>query len=250
MAAATVRYATCHKLAGRDVAGCSHHAPRIIRHSARARDIPDARVQEARLRGCGGPACAFPGPMTAVRAWLMQPTHRAAHSTRCAAAASPYCAPSNMTRAVGDWQHSAPCNSRRARHGAGAWCVSATHRHSQSSLGPGAMRVCGRSHACARDLSVSVCMCMPALGRDKHGCTTPGPIAAAAPNQNGIARRPVRVLRLGPCVVQTASEALCPMSSHQTRFAYRFGRRIVEADHGHEESAVAITNVPQMFHTL
>ena len=61
MAGGTVRYATGHKHAGRDVACCSHHVPCIIRHSARARDIPDARIQEARLRGCGGPACAFPG---------------------------------------------------------------------------------------------------------------------------------------------------------------------------------------------
>ena len=61
MAGGTVRYATCHKHAGRDVAGCSHHAPCMIRHSTRTRAMPDARIQETRLRGCGGPACAFPG---------------------------------------------------------------------------------------------------------------------------------------------------------------------------------------------
>ncbi len=36
VAAATVRYATCNKHAGRDVACCSHHAPFAIHHAARA----------------------------------------------------------------------------------------------------------------------------------------------------------------------------------------------------------------------
>ena len=37
-----------------DVPPACHHQPCIIHHSARARDIPDPRIQEARLRGFGG----------------------------------------------------------------------------------------------------------------------------------------------------------------------------------------------------
>jgi hypothetical protein len=107
MAAATVRYATCHKHAGRDVACCSHHPPCATCHSARARDMPDATRQDGRLRGCGGRPAHFPAPMRAVRARLVQATHRAAHSTRCGAAASAYRAPSGMQRATGNTVHRA-----------------------------------------------------------------------------------------------------------------------------------------------
>ena len=118
MAGGTVRYATCHKYSGR--ACCSHHAPCMIRHSARARDMPDARIQATRgSADAGGRPAHCPVPMRAVLAWLVQPTHRAAHSRRCGASAPAYRAPSNMQRATGNTVHRAT----RARRGTCRRCV-------------------------------------------------------------------------------------------------------------------------------
>ena len=115
------------------------------------------------LRGCGGRPAHFPVPIRAVRALLVQPTHRATPSTRCEAAAPPCRAPSNMPQTAGDRQHSAPCNAHRRGTCGRCMCVCATHRQSHSSS-DGEGCDCGHGHACARDLSVSVRMRMPACG--------------------------------------------------------------------------------------
>jgi hypothetical protein len=142
---------------GRDVACCSHQPPCVICHSARARDIPDARIKKTRLRGCGGRPAHFPVPLTAVRAWLVQPTHRAAHSARCGVLATPYRAPSNMQRATGNTVHRATHAARGTGRERGA---SVPHTVTTKAHWDQELCACGRRHACARDLSVRVCMCM------------------------------------------------------------------------------------------
>ena len=146
MAANTVRYATCHKHAGRDVACCSHHPPCAICNSARARDMPDATRQDARLRGCGGPACALPGSdeggSSAARA--ADAPCGAQHTMRRSSLALSC----NVQHATCDKQRIAPCHSRRARHGQAVRVRLCTHGHSRSSAGLQA--VWARAQSCMR----------------------------------------------------------------------------------------------------
>jgi hypothetical protein len=159
MAAATVRCATCHRHAGRDVACCSRHPPSTARHAARARETLDGCEAPRRVvRRCVRRQAKLPVPMRAVRAWLVQQTHRAPPSTQCCASAPPHRAPPSMPRTACDGHRSAPGNSRRERVRLGR-----TPSRPQPKRGCEG-RGCGRRHACARDVSVSVCMRMLASG--------------------------------------------------------------------------------------
>jgi hypothetical protein len=253
MAAATVRYATFHTLAGRDVACCSHHAPCATCHSARARDMPDARIQEARLRGCGGPACALPGSDDggSCMARAADATCGAQHTMRRSSRAT-LC---TVRHAAYSGRLATQCTVQPTQGEAqGGSVVHLCHTPSQPELtGTRSYAgVRGCSHACARDLNMSVCMCMPALGQDKRATRRRDRLRLLRQIKMGSLGAQFEFS--GSALVrrrQHRSEALCPLSSHQTRFAHGFGRRVVEADHGHEESAVAIHyHPPQMLHTL
>jgi len=134
MAAATVRYADvpleCRTRRGELQPPCTLHDPPFNPRSRHA-GCDDPRNATPRMWGT---ACAFPGSdeggSCAARAadapcGAQRTTRRSSPALSC-----------TVRHATCDRQHSAPCNSRTARHvQAGAWCVCATHRHSQSSLG-------------------------------------------------------------------------------------------------------------------
>ena len=93
-----------------------------------------------------GPACAFPGSdeggSSAARA--ADAPCGAQHTMRRSSPALSC----NVQHATCDRQHSAPCNSRRARHVQAVRVRLCTRRHSRSSAGLRA--VCARAKACVR----------------------------------------------------------------------------------------------------
>ena len=123
--------------------------PSTLRHlqfSPRPRHAGCEDPSDARLRGCGGPACALPGSDEG-------------GSCMARAADAPCGAQQTMWRispglsctvqhATCDWQHSAPCHSRTARHVQAVRVRLCTHRHSHSS--PGLRAVGARAQACVR----------------------------------------------------------------------------------------------------
>ena len=122
---------------------CTLHDPPF---RSRPRHAGCEDPSDARLRGCGGPACALPGSdeggSCMARAadapcGAQQTMWRISPGLSC-----------NVQHARCDWQHSAPCHSRTARNVQAVRVRLCTHRHSHSS--PGLRAVCARAQACVR----------------------------------------------------------------------------------------------------
>ena len=111
-----MRRATSMPDAAWNAAATMHPAPSTIQSPPAT-----CRMRRAKTRGPRGRPAHCPDPMRPVRARLVQPTHRAAHSARRGAAALPYRARSDMQRATGNTVHRATHARRgtcRREHGA------------------------------------------------------------------------------------------------------------------------------------